>query len=70
MFFGSDQYLYKTFWSDEDEEFVGICEEFPGLSWLDEDEEEARNGIERLVAGVLEDMHSEGESVPAPLSAA
>ena len=27
-------YTYRVTWSQEDEEFVGLCAEFPSLSWL------------------------------------
>ncbi|PJA42533.1 MAG: toxin-antitoxin system HicB family antitoxin, partial [Lysobacterales bacterium CG_4_9_14_3_um_filter_62_6] len=27
-------YTYRVIWSDEDVEFVGLCAEFPSLSWL------------------------------------
>lgn len=28
------RYAYRIVWSDEDQEFVGLCTEFPSLSWL------------------------------------
>ena len=28
-----EKYTYRVMWS-EDEEFIGLCAEFPGLSWL------------------------------------
>ena len=30
----SDKYTYRVMWSEEDKEHVGLCAEFPGLSWL------------------------------------
>lgn len=36
---------YYVFWSNEDKEFVGICKEFPSLSFLSKTEEEALTGI-------------------------
>ena len=30
----ADKYTYRVMWSDEDEEFVGLCAELPSLSWL------------------------------------
>ena len=35
-----DHYTYRVTWSAEDDEHVGLCAEFPSLSWLDKD---ARN---------------------------
>lgn len=40
---------FTTEWSEEDQEFVGTCLEYPSLSHLDKDQEEALNGIMRLV---------------------
>ena len=30
-----DHYTYRVTWSGEDREYVGLCAEFPSLSWLD-----------------------------------
>jgi predicted HicB family RNase H-like nuclease len=61
-------FTYRVFWSPEDEEFVGVCAEFPGLSWLDPDQQSAFSGIVALVQSCLADAQSHGESVPEPLS--
>ena len=29
-----DKYTYRVTWSEDDEEYVGLCTEFPSLSWL------------------------------------
>ena len=63
-----DHYAYRIIWSAEDEEFVGLCSEFPSLSWLEESPEEAFSGIRRLVAEVLDDMEEIGESPPLPIA--
>jgi len=31
-----DYYTYRVTWSAEDNEYVGLCSEFPSLSWLSE----------------------------------
>ena len=31
----NDRYTYRITWSEEDQEYVGLCVEFPSLSWLD-----------------------------------
>ena len=59
-----DRYSYSVKWSAEDGEFIGLCAEFPSLSWLDPDRDKARSGIERLVFDVLQDMSSTGEAIP------
>ena len=34
-----DKYTYRVTWSEEDQEYVGLCLEFPSLSWLAETQE-------------------------------
>jgi len=64
-----DHYAYRVMWSEEDMEYVGLCAEFPSLSWLAETPEAALRGIRKVVAGAVSDMQANDESVPAPLSA-
>ena len=63
-----DRYTYRLTWSEEDEEHVGLCAEFPSLSWLDSTPEKALAGIRRLVKEVLTDIAKSGESIPEPIS--
>jgi predicted HicB family RNase H-like nuclease len=56
-------------WSPEDEEYVGLCAEFPSLSWLAETPNEALRGIREVVAEVVVDLKASGELVPEPLAA-
>jgi predicted HicB family RNase H-like nuclease len=55
-------------WSEEDNQCVGLCAEFPSLSWLDATPEKALRGIRKVVAEVVADMQANGESVPEPIS--
>lgn len=64
----SRKYEYSVWWSDEDQEFVGTCLEFPSLSWLDGSRLEALTGIVRVVESVVADMTQTGEVIPEPLS--
>lgn len=64
----SDRYTYKIIWSEEDKEYVGLCVEFPGLSWLAGKAELALKGIREVVEDVINDMKESGESPPDPLS--
>ena len=64
----ADHYTYRLSWSAEDQEHVATCAEFPGLSWLEEDEIEALRGIMKLVREVVEDLRANGEPVPEPLA--
>ncbi len=63
-----DRYTYRVTWSEEDKEYVGLCAEFPSLSWLDESPEEALHGIRQVVADVVTDMAANGEDVPDPIA--
>ena len=62
-------YTYRVIWSEEDREFVGLCAEFPSLSWLAPKMEDALKGIARVVAAAVKDIHKSGEDAPAPIGA-
>jgi predicted HicB family RNase H-like nuclease len=64
----TNHYTYRVTWSQEDGEHVGLCAEFPSLSWLDATPEAALAGIRKLVASVVRDMKASGEHIPVPLS--
>ena len=61
-------YAYRVVWSVEDEEFVGLCAEFPSLSYLDEDHLKALEGIVDLVKDIVADMEASEEKIPTPIS--
>ena len=63
-----NHYTYRVTWSQEDGEHVGLCAEFPSLSWLAPTPEKALGGIRRLVGEVVSDMQGAGEPIPDPLS--
>jgi predicted HicB family RNase H-like nuclease len=63
-----NHYTFRVSWSPEDGEYVGTALEFPSLSWLAEDENEAFNGIRQLVAGVVEDLLEHGEPAPEAIA--
>lgn len=62
------RYAYRVLWSEEDQEFIGLCAEFPSLSWLAEDQASALAGIVKLVDEAVADMAQSGEEIPEPLS--
>ena len=64
----ADHYTYRVTWSPEDGEHVGLCAEFPSLSWLASSPDAALKGVRRLVAQAVEDMRAAGEDVPLPLA--
>ena len=63
-----DKYTYRVTWSEEDGEYVGLCAEFPSLSWLANTQEAALTGIRDTVRQVIQDMQSTGEPIPQPLA--
>jgi predicted HicB family RNase H-like nuclease len=68
MVLKNDHYTYRVTWSEEDKEYVGLCAEFPSLSWLAGSPESALKGIRRVVADVVNDMQAGGETVPIPIA--
>ncbi|MBE0711098.1 MAG: type II toxin-antitoxin system HicB family antitoxin [Candidatus Aminicenantes bacterium] len=64
----NDRYTYRITWSEDDQEYVGLCVEFPSLSWLAESPEAALQGIRKIVNDAVTDMRDNGETVPPPLS--
>ena len=64
----SDRYTYRVTWSEQDQEHVGLCAEFPSLSWLAASPEAALRGIRTVVAEVVEDMQANGEAIPEALA--
>ena len=64
----NDRYTYRVTWSEEDNEYVGLCAEFPSLSWLSITPEAALKGIRKLVAEIISDMESNDEIIPEPIA--
>jgi predicted HicB family RNase H-like nuclease len=63
-----DHYTYRVTWSAEDNEHVGLCAEFPLLSWLAATPEKALAGIRRVVKEAVADMKAAREPIPEPLA--
>jgi predicted HicB family RNase H-like nuclease len=64
----NDRYTYRITWSEDDQEYVGLCAEFPSLSWLEKTPEAALTGIRNIVAEVIADMETSGEPIPEPIA--
>jgi predicted HicB family RNase H-like nuclease len=64
----NDHYTYRVTWSVEDEEYVGLCAEFPSLSWLAHSPESALKGIRKTVESVIKDMNKNNEEIPQPIA--
>ena len=63
-----NKFTYRITWTEEDQEFVGLCTEFPSLSWLAPDPDDALKGIRLLVKDCIDDMVAAGEDIPVPIS--
>jgi len=63
-----NHYPYRVTWSADDSAHVGLCAEFPSLSWLAPSPEKALSGIRRVVAEVVDDLKASGEPVPDALA--
>lgn len=61
-------YTYRVTWSPEDNEHLGLCTEFPSLSWLASTTEDALKGIQQMVGDVVMDMQANDELIPIPLA--
>ncbi len=68
MVLQNDRYTYRVTWSEDDGEYVGLCAEFPSLSWLAETMEDALQGMRNVVGDVIVDMQASGETIPEPLA--
>lgn len=61
-------YTYRVTWSQDDQEYVGLCTEFPKLSCLSSVQITAFESIVQLVTDVVEDLQKSGELIPEPFS--
>lgn len=64
----TDHYTYRVTWSSEDGEHVGLCAEFPSMSWLAGTPDDALKGIRKVVAKAVADMLTANEVIPTPLA--
>lgn len=64
----NDRYSYRAIWSEEDGQYIGLCAEFPSLSWLAHSPEEAVSGIRKVVSDAIADMKQSGEPIPEPVT--
>jgi predicted HicB family RNase H-like nuclease len=59
---------YRIIWSQDDEEYVGLCAEFPSLSWLSSSPQKALEGITNMVEECIKQMQQDNERIPLPIS--
>jgi len=63
-----ERYAYRVIWSEEDQEFVGLCAEMPSLSWLAPTQAAALAGIVNLAGKVVADLRKAADPIPEPLA--
>ena len=63
-----DKYAYRVLWSEDDNEYIGLCSEFSSLSWLESTQDKALKGIRKLVGECVSDLKKSGEEIPMPIS--
>ena len=63
-----DHYTFRVTCSAEDDEYVGLCAEFPSLSWLAITPEEAFAGIRSVVSESVDEMLAANETPPQPMA--
>ncbi len=61
-----NKYTIHIFWSDEDEGFIAICDEFPGLSAFGGTREDALNEAQAALSLMIEHYRTTGQSLPEP----
>jgi len=63
-----NRYAIQIFWSEEDEGFIAICQEFPGLSAFGETREEALKEAQIALGLMIETYEEKGIRLPEPQS--
>ncbi|MBF0207137.1 MAG: toxin-antitoxin system HicB family antitoxin [Oligoflexia bacterium] len=68
MKYDIDKYTYRVTWSEEDNEFVGLCLEFPSLSALAQTPEAALKEIRFVVKECVCSLLKEKAYIPEAIS--
>ncbi len=61
-----DRYRYIIVWSEDDEAYVALSPEFPGLSGIGDTREKAMTELEIALELAVETYQSEGWELPKP----
>jgi len=64
----ANHYTYRVRFSTEDNQYLATVAEFPSLSWLADQPNDALTGAIALVADVIADMNENGEDIPIPIA--
>jgi len=60
------KYTIHIFWSDEDEGFIAVCDEFPGLSAFGDSRERALHEAQVALDLMIDHYRSTGQPLPEP----
>jgi len=61
-----NRYTVHIFWSNEDDGFIAVCDEFPGLSAFGETREAALHEAQDALDLMVEHYKSTGQPLPEP----
>lgn len=64
-----NKYAVHIFWSDEDEGYIAVCNEFQGLSAFGETREEALSEAQVAIDAMISTYRSKNIPLPKPESA-
>ncbi len=65
--FNAEEYLFRARYSPEDRAFIGLVDEFPGLSAFADTLEGAIKEIKTVLVEGLRLLAARGEQIPEPL---
>ena len=63
---GKNKFTIHIFWSKEDEGFIAVCDEFPGLSTFGETREAALSEAQIALDLTVEHYRATGQTLPEP----
>ena len=64
-----DQFTYRAIWSEDDQEWVGLCDGFDtAMNWMSPDRQAALDGIRAIVGEFLDLLDERGLPHPSPTS--
>jgi predicted HicB family RNase H-like nuclease len=63
-----DHYTYRVTWSEEEQQFLGLCSEMPSLSAFADDRFEAMKQIIEVVKTSVAWIMEEGQEAPQPIA--
>ena len=64
----NNKYGLQIFWSEEDEGYIAVCQEFPGLSAFGETREEALREVQIALDLMIETYQKNDIALPEPQS--